>query len=271
MTPATHAVLGLPMLMLALLLSLAAVHVEGDVSSNSSSEASGSLRGSKQDAKMVLPTSMSAEEASVSETAHGNLSVAAPSSLPRPATGYTALHSILAQAKLLETVQVTGTANLTDSCLSTILSTNPLSLLRRLVISNPSAQESMVVVPLTARSVLLLHQKCPNLQCLGDLRHWAVSPAQRGSLARQVACSGSSSGTQQASALQQATALQARALPEASSGCSGLESVSSSSSSSSSVVQQAVWTKVTIPSSGEGGSHRPRSWSVLVQSGGAAT
>ena len=66
--------------------------------------------------------------------------------------------------------QVTGTANLTDSCLSTILATNPLSLLRRLVISNPSAQESMVVVPLTARSVLLLHQKCPNLQCLGDLR-----------------------------------------------------------------------------------------------------
>jgi len=192
--------------------------------------------------------------------------VAAPSSLPRPATGYTALHSILAQAKLLETVQVTGTANLTDSCLSTILATNPLSLLRRLVISNPSAQESMVVVPLTARSVLLLHQRCPNLQCLGDLRHWAVSPAQRGSLARQVACSGSSSATQQASALQ-AT----RALPEASSGCSGLESVSSSSSSSSSVVQQAVWTKVTIPSSGEGGSHRPRSWSVLVQSGGAAT
>jgi len=81
MTSITRAVLGLPLLMLALLLSLAAVHVEGDVSSNNSSEASGSLRGSKQDAKMVLPTSMSAEEASVSETAHGNLSVAAPSSL----------------------------------------------------------------------------------------------------------------------------------------------------------------------------------------------
>jgi len=114
-------------------------------------------------------------------------SVAAPSALPLPATGYTALHTILAHASCLETVQVTGTPALTDSCLEQILSKNPLLHLRRLVISNPSSGDSPVVVPLTGRSVILLHKRCPSLQCVGDLRHWAVSPAQRSSLARQVA------------------------------------------------------------------------------------
>jgi len=114
-------------------------------------------------------------------------SVAAPSALPLPATGYTALHTILAHASCLETVQVTGTPALTDSCLEQILATNPLLHLRRLVISNPSSGDSPVVVPLTGRSVILLHRRCPSLQCVGDLRHWAVSPAQRSSLARQVA------------------------------------------------------------------------------------
>jgi len=116
-------------------------------------------------------------------------SVHAPSSLPHPATGYTALHLILSQAKSLETVQVTGTPALTDSCLESILSLNPLSYLRRLVISNPSCQESVVVVPLTGRSVSLLHTHCPQLQCLGDLRHWAVSPSHRASLTRGVVSS----------------------------------------------------------------------------------
>jgi hypothetical protein len=51
-----------------------------------------------------------------------------------------------------------------------------------------------VVVPLTGRSVLLLHRRCPQLQCVGDLRHWAVSPAQRGALARQVAGAGGPGG-----------------------------------------------------------------------------
>ena len=85
---------------------------------------------------------------------------------------------------------MTGTPALTDSCLEEILRRNPLLLLRKLVISNPGTGDSPMVVPLTARSVLLLHQRCPLLQCVGDLRHWAVSPPQRSSLASQVASLG---------------------------------------------------------------------------------
>lgn len=113
-------------------------------------------------------------------------SVSNPTGVQHPATGYTALHAILKYGLQLEAVQVTGTPALTDSCLEAILAKNPLSNLRRLVISNPSSQEQMVVVPLTTRSVIALHKSCPHLQCLGDLRHWAVTPAQRGNITRQV-------------------------------------------------------------------------------------
>jgi len=106
-------------------------------------------------------------------------SVTTPTGVENPATGYTALHTILQHGLRLETVQVTGCAALTDSCLEQILSGNPLSELRRLVISVPSSQEEMVVVPLTMRSVLAIHKSCPLLQCMGDLRHWAVAPHQR--------------------------------------------------------------------------------------------
>merc|ERR1740128_919419 len=112
-------------------------------------------------------------------------SVSNPTGVQHPATGYTALHAILKYGLQLEAVQVTGTPALTDSCLEAILGKNPLSNLKRLVISNPSSQEQMVVVPLTTRSVLALHKSCPHLQCLGDLRHWAVAPALRGNISRQ--------------------------------------------------------------------------------------
>merc|ERR1711892_988881 len=112
-------------------------------------------------------------------------SVTNPTGVQHPATGYTALHAILQSGLQLETVQVTGTPALTDSCLEAILVKNPLDQLRRLVISNPHSQEEMAVVPLTTRSVLALHKSCPHLQCLGDLRHWAVTPAQRGNITRQ--------------------------------------------------------------------------------------
>ena len=46
-------------------------------------------------------------------------SVAAPSALPLPATGYTALHTILAHAACLETVQVSW--NLVGSVLHPLL------------------------------------------------------------------------------------------------------------------------------------------------------
>jgi len=112
-------------------------------------------------------------------------SVTNPTGVQHPATGYTALHAILQSGLQLETVQVTGTPALTDSCLEAILVKNPLDQLRRLVISNPHSQEEMAVVPLTTRSVLALHKSCPHLQCLGDLRHWAVTPVQRGNITRQ--------------------------------------------------------------------------------------
>eukprot|EP00091_Calanus_sinicus_P007056 TRINITY_DN17937_c0_g1_i1.p1 TRINITY_DN17937_c0_g1~~TRINITY_DN17937_c0_g1_i1.p1 ORF type:complete len:176 (-),score=22.78 TRINITY_DN17937_c0_g1_i1:133-660(-) len=112
-------------------------------------------------------------------------SVSSPTGVQHPATGYTALHAILKYGLQLETVQVTGNPALTDSCMETILAQNPLAELRRLVISNPSSQEQMMVVPLTLRSVVLLHASCPKLQCLGDLRHWAVTPNQRGNITRQ--------------------------------------------------------------------------------------
>lgn len=105
-------------------------------------------------------------------------SISSPTGVACPATGYTALHTLLKNGIRLENVQVTGTTALTDSCLEAILSVNPLVHLRRLVISNPSiTQEHPLVVPLTSRSVNLLQKSCPLLQSLGDLRHWAVSPA----------------------------------------------------------------------------------------------
>merc|ERR1712083_569210 len=81
-------------------------------------------------------------------------SVTNPTGVEYPATGYTALHTILRHGLHLETVQVTGNTALTDSCLEQIIAKNPLSELRRLVISSPSSQEEMVMVPLTTRSVL---------------------------------------------------------------------------------------------------------------------
>merc|ERR1712203_393480 len=79
---------------------------------------------------------------------------------------------------------VTGNSSLTDACLANILSVNPLTELRRLIISLPSSQESLLVIPLTLLSVAALAQSCPQLACLGDLRHWAISPAQRRDMVR---------------------------------------------------------------------------------------
>lgn len=106
--------------------------------------------------------------------------VVGPTGVPNPSTGYTALHSLLRHGTQLENIQVTGTPALTDSCLETILSVNPLVNLCRMIISNPSiTDDTPLVVPLTSRSVNRLRQSCPHLQCLGDLSHWAISPAQQ--------------------------------------------------------------------------------------------
>jgi len=111
----------------------------------------------------------------------------APGVPESPSTGYTALHFLLRWGFLLENIQVSGTSALTDSCLTDILSKNPLISLQRMLISHPLSLESRnLVVPLTLRSVTLIQNSCPNLNCLGDLKHWAVTPAQRRKLSRKL-------------------------------------------------------------------------------------
>lgn len=110
-------------------------------------------------------------------------SISAPGGVAHPSTGHTALHTLLGAAKNLESVQVSGSPALTDSCMERILQFNPLVRLKRLVISHPLSLGHMVV-PLTALSVTRIQRCCPLLECLGDLKHWAVTPAQRRRLGR---------------------------------------------------------------------------------------
>jgi len=109
-----------------------------------------------------------------------NIGPPAPGVASKPSTGVTALHFLLRKGENLQFVQVTGTSAFTDSCLEEILTKNPLLQLQRLVISHPlSIETGHLVVPLTFRSVTRLRNSCPLLQCIGDLKHWAVTPAQR--------------------------------------------------------------------------------------------
>jgi len=104
-------------------------------------------------------------------------------------TQYTALHYILRHASLLESIQVTGTPYLTDSCINSILKLNPLHRLKRFIMSHPVSQEQPSnMVPLTARSVTNLHKSCPDLQCVGDLKYWALTTTQRRKLSRDLGC-----------------------------------------------------------------------------------
>jgi hypothetical protein len=108
-----------------------------------------------------------------------------PAGVPNPSTGYTALHTLLLNGTNLESVQVSGSPALTDSCMDSILTRNPLSKLKRLVISHPLCIDHLVV-PLTSRSVVKIQNSCRGLQCLGDLKHWAVTAAQRRKLSRNL-------------------------------------------------------------------------------------
>merc|ERR1719233_324433 len=110
-------------------------------------------------------------------------STASPATVPSPSTGHTALHTLLEKATNLESVQVSGTPALTDSCMDKVLSQNGLSKCKRLVISHPLSIDHSVV-PLTGRTVTKLQASCPVLSCLGDLKHWAVTQAARRKLTR---------------------------------------------------------------------------------------
>jgi len=111
------------------------------------------------------------------------LSPTSPAGVPNPSTGQTALHTILRQGPKLESVQVSGTGALTDSCIDSILGRNPLTKLRRLMISQCISPEQQVV-PLTSRSVVRIQNSCPYIQTIGDLKHWAVTPTARRKLIR---------------------------------------------------------------------------------------
>jgi len=111
------------------------------------------------------------------------VNISDPTRVRHPVTGVTSLHSILSSATSLESVTVTGTTTLTDQCLASILQHNPLTGLKRLIISVPTSQEQLLVIPLTLLSVAALASSCPQLQCVGDLRHWAISPGHRRDIA----------------------------------------------------------------------------------------
>jgi len=103
-------------------------------------------------------------------------------------TQYTALHYLLRHANVLESIQVTGTPYLTDSCLNSCLKLNPLTKLKRFVMSHPVGQDQPLMVPLTARSVTSLYKSCPELQCIGDLKYWALTTIQRRKLSVDLGC-----------------------------------------------------------------------------------
>lgn len=103
-------------------------------------------------------------------------------------TQYTALHYILKHSAHLESIQVTGTPFLTDSCISSILKMNPLSRLKRFIMSHPVSQSQPLMVPLTGRTVTSLYKSCPDLQCIGDLKYWALTATQRRRISRDLGC-----------------------------------------------------------------------------------
>jgi len=107
-----------------------------------------------------------------------------PGGVAHPATGHTALHALLAGGRSLQQVQVSGSPALTDACMERILGRGVLTDLRRLVITHPLSLGHMVV-PLTTITVNRIQRSCPHLECLGDLKHWAVTPAQRRRIARR--------------------------------------------------------------------------------------
>ena len=113
------------------------------------------------------------------------ISPSSPAGVPHPSTGHTALHTLLMNGTNLESVQVSGSSALTDSCIDSIFTRNSLSKLKRLVISHQTSIDNLVV-PLTSHSVVRIQKSCPENQCLGDLKHWAVTPAQRRNFSRNI-------------------------------------------------------------------------------------
>lgn len=100
-----------------------------------------------------------------------------------------ALHCLLTHAQSLEGIQATGSPSLLDDHLGKIITRNPFSNLRRFILTSSAFQEpELQPLPLSATSALRLVDHCPQIQCIGNLRHWTVSPAERKLLLRQIHC-----------------------------------------------------------------------------------
>lgn len=103
----------------------------------------------------------------------------------------TALHCILRHAKSLEGIQATGTPIFTDDSLEETLMVNPLRNLRRFILTtvcHPTENNAPATHSsnLSIRSVYKLFEHCPHLQCIGDLRHWAISPEERRQMFQRI-------------------------------------------------------------------------------------
>ncbi|XP_040580238.1 uncharacterized protein [Lepeophtheirus salmonis] len=93
-----------------------------------------------------------------------------------------ALHCLLYHAQNLEVIQATGSQDLSDDCLKSILCDNPFKSLKKFMLTSPftfSSDPPQVPLVLTSSSVILLVENCPNILCIGDLRHWNIFPAER--------------------------------------------------------------------------------------------
>ena len=102
-------------------------------------------------------------------------------------TPKTALHCVLRHALCLEGIQATGSPLFDDGSLKALVEVNPLRLLKRFIMTDAAVLEpSGLPLPLTGESVLRLYENCSQLQCIGDLRHWDISPGQRRALSKTI-------------------------------------------------------------------------------------
>ena len=110
-----------------------------------------------------------------------------------------ALHCILRHSRRLEGLQATGCPSFDDASLKEVLAVNPLSRLRRFIMTDaasalqrppeedePGGTTAGTALALTAESALRLFDCCPALQCVGDLRRWDMSPGERRRVAVEV-------------------------------------------------------------------------------------
>lgn len=119
-----------------------------------------------------------------------------------------ALHCLLFHSKAIEGLQATGCPLFDDSALKYVMSVNNMSKLKRFIMtdatnitdqvqiseSSPTKIESKISsfqpagtsVTLTSASVNMLFNSCPSLTCIGDLRHWHISPKERRELTKSI-------------------------------------------------------------------------------------